>query len=64
MKPTKVFQKFYSSVILNSTETVGAVIMNCPAFYSSVILNSTETARVCDRQNGRFYSSVMLYLNC
>ena len=34
---------FYSSVILNSTETGEYVIRASSAFYSSVILNSTET---------------------
>ena len=34
---------FYSSVILNSTETIVEVIDNKTVFYSSVILNSTET---------------------
>ena len=34
---------FYSSVILNSTETIGQVVSGFVRFYSSVILNSTET---------------------
>ena len=35
---------FYSSVILNSTETGPAVCWYEFMFYSSVILNSTETS--------------------
>ncbi len=34
---------FYSSVILNGTETSRFGISLNPAFYSSVILNGTET---------------------
>ena len=35
---------FYSSVILNSTETTVVADDIAQEFYSSVILNSTETA--------------------
>ena len=35
---------FYSSVILNSTETSVGISLLKALFYSSVILNSTETA--------------------
>ena len=35
--------RFYSSVILNSTETLMVVYGEGGVFYSSVILNSTET---------------------
>ena len=34
---------FYSSVILNGTETPRLVTVACCVFYSSVILNGTET---------------------
>ena len=34
---------FYSSVILNGTETVGSMTTPVGLFYSSVILNGTET---------------------
>ena len=34
---------FYSSVILNGTETANNVAKLAPLFYSSVILNGTET---------------------
>ena len=43
---------FYSSVILNSTETDGIVEVDNWRLYSSVILNSTET-QPTDRKNGR-----------
>ena len=36
-------ERFYSSVILNGTETVAAESINAASFYSSVILNGTET---------------------
>ena len=36
---------FYSSVILNSTETQAALARHAEPFYSSVILNSTETIK-------------------
>ena len=35
--------RFYSSVILNSTETGKKSAISISVFYSSVILNSTET---------------------
>ena len=35
--------RFYSSVILNSTETSDNAFKQIILFYSSVILNSTET---------------------
>ena len=35
---------FYSSVILNSTETYDSSVLSRTVFYSSVILNSTETS--------------------
>ena len=34
---------FYSSVILNGTETADCLAVLVAAFYSSVILNGTET---------------------
>ena len=39
----RVFNMFYSSVILNSTETLALTSPVNALFYSSVILNSTET---------------------
>ena len=36
--------QFYSSVILNSTETIALLPIGLYLFYSSVILNSTETS--------------------
>ena len=36
---------FYSSVILNGTETYFAPLIGLLGFYSSVILNGTETLR-------------------
>ena len=39
----KTGQGFYSSVILNSTETIVRIQDFKTEFYSSVILNSTET---------------------
>ena len=37
---------FYSSVILNGTETGGTAVIPVGGFYSSVILNGTETCKV------------------
>ena len=45
MKTSKV-SGFYSSVILNSTETLEKGDVIAMKFYSSVILNSTETPRL------------------
>ena len=39
-----IIEPFYSSVILNGTETAWNGIVNTWKFYSSVILNGTETA--------------------
>ena len=55
---------FYSSVILNSTETQIAKEYVDEMFYSSVILNSTETSISMFVWFIVFYSSVILYLNC
>ena len=44
--PCKTLQlRFYSSVILNGTETAGLRDGLLAAFYSSVILNGTETSQ-------------------
>ena len=51
---------FYSSVILNSTETMVCAISAARLFYSSVILNSTETVSIDDNFYNKFYSSVIL----
>ena len=51
---------FYSSVILNSTETVASSTSSPQSFYSSVILNSTETLHERANRAGVFYSSVIL----
>ena len=51
---------FYSSVILNSTETMSVVSIVENLFYSSVILNSTETPVVTLNAIFVFYSSVIL----
>ena len=40
---------FYSSVILNSTETLQGIMIAIAGFYSSVILNSTETVILSHR---------------
>ena len=55
---------FYSSVILNSTETRQHTSREPRTFYSSVILNSTETKLFQAMPELMFYSSVILYLNC
>ena len=52
--------RFYSSVILNSTETIKPLVVLCWQFYSSVILNSTETQVVFTDSQAEFYSSVIL----
>ena len=51
---------FYSSVILNSTETKRLPKIWRGMFYSSVILNSTETTSHRERLDRMFYSSVIL----
>ena len=51
---------FYSSVILNSTETGCLSMQTRIKFYSSVILNSTETSNDWIQVQGGFYSSVIL----
>ena len=51
---------FYSSVILNSTETAVVALFKYLVFYSSVILNSTETKHEQVRAKAWFYSSVIL----
>ena len=52
--------RFYSSVILNSTETHINNVQRIVEFYSSVILNSTETAALMVQPVLWFYSSVIL----
>ena len=52
--------KFYSSVILNGTETVPTQCIEVTGFYSSVILNGTETAVFASEPVYQFYSSVIL----
>ena len=49
MNSAVVMPLFYSSVILNGTETVDKVTLPADAFYSSVILNGTETMAVVKR---------------
>ena len=51
---------FYSSVILNGTETGHFGVGVLDTFYSSVILNGTETPRSALRHINAFYSSVIL----
>ena len=51
---------FYSSVILNGTETVNLLRSTWVPFYSSVILNGTETRTFRHRNACTFYSSVIL----
>ena len=51
---------FYSSVILNSTETFSEQALGAAGFYSSVILNSTETEKPEVSAKELFYSSVIL----
>ena len=51
---------FYSSVILNSTETPTDRVRWRTMFYSSVILNSTETIDPYNLFKDLFYSSVIL----
>ena len=52
--------RFYSSVILNGTETKVVVIRATSSFYSSVILNGTETQLPVSSRATGFYSSVIL----
>ena len=52
--------KFYSSVILNSTEILTSPHTRAKLFYSSVILNSTETEKPEVSAKELFYSSVIL----
>ena len=51
---------FYSSVILNGTETHHNFYTFSILFYSSVILNGTETRLFVRKRFIRFYSSVIL----
>ena len=51
--------RFYSSVILNSTETIWFTVQHRKGFYSSVILNSTETYWASKNLQKRF--TVVLY---
>ena len=57
---TMAMVKFYSSVILNSTETTFLKYHVLVEFYSSVILNSTETEKPEVSAKELFYSSVIL----
>ena len=52
--------KFYSSVILNGTETRAILKCSRGLFYSSVILNGTETRVSQALEFQKFYSSVIL----
>ena len=52
--------RFYSSVILNGTETFGFCRNHDTKFYSSVILNGTETLFFQASAGVAFYSSVIL----
>lgn len=52
--------RFYSSVILNSTETTDISERLTELFYSSVIFNSTETEKPEVSAKELFYSSVIL----
>ena len=59
--PCKTSQlRFYSSVILNGTETIETNEQYVAAFYSSVILNGTETKARDSMSSLGFYSSVIL----
>ena len=51
---------FYSSVILNGTETTFSGYTKRISFYSSVILNGTETTNKSIADVKVFYSSVIL----
>ena len=55
-----VYEQFYSSVILNGTETSDFLFEGLLMFYSSVILNGTETIRQSLARQSLFYSSVIL----
>ena len=54
------FFEFYSSVILNGTETKAVTSKLLLRFYSSVILNGTETVDAEYCVVDAFYSSVIL----
>ena len=59
--PCKTSQlRFYSSVILNGTETHYVIGSGQAKFYSSVILNGTETLNLMSSTVRLFYSSVIL----
>ena len=59
--PCKTSQlRFYSSVILNGTETPTHRCAAVGSFYSSVILNGTETRDSSQFVAPPFYSSVIL----
>ena len=59
--PCKTSQlRFYSSVILNGTETSLLLYVATVRFYSSVILNGTETETDEAQEIIKFYSSVIL----
>gem|GEM_PF-4537461 len=59
--PCKTLQlRFYSSVILNGTETRFGTGDASGGFYSSVILNGTETLETLLDVKMQFYSSVIL----
>ena len=51
---------FYSSVIVNGTETMRRRVNVGVSFYSSVILNGTETNQDMVAKVTEFYSSVIL----
>ena len=51
---------FYSSVILNGTETDRLHLRSKNPFYSSVILNGTETSLRANPHLVPFYSSVII----
>ena len=53
-------QGFYSSVILNGTETWKHEHFVENQFYSSVILNGTETQTSHCKRKPRFYSSAII----
>ena len=53
-------REFYSSVILNGTETARRHTAPAWLFYSSVILNGTETSVGWQSHLIQFYSSVIL----
>ena len=57
---SRISVQFYSSVILNGTETMRPPYCRLATFYSSVILNGTETRINRSLNFGQFYSSVIL----